>query len=113
MKTDFVIKFQPKSKTVSLSFINFYDEERKDVKNWQTFFLKEEFLDTVDWSKVANSMQLFQHTDVQRYLHNPNGYATLDHKSLKGNYFLDGQLYTSKEEFDKAVEATLNKELSK
>lgn len=99
MKTDFNIT--ENGDLAEIEFKNFYDKEQTKVKNHQTFIVKKEFMNTVNWDTVKNSMDLFKDTNIQNFLHNPNGYATIDHKNNRQNYFLNGKLILTKEEFDK------------
>ena len=87
--------------TIRIEFVNHYPDTEK-VKNHQIFVVKAEFAKQYpDYSKM-NSMDLFKNTDIQKFLHNPNGPAAQDVKYNKVNYFLDGQLLTPEmEEFKK------------
>jgi len=88
--------------TIRIEFTNYYDDTKAKVKNHQIFVVKAEFAKQYpDYAKM-NSMDLFKNTDIQKFLHNPNGPAAQDMKYNKINYFLDGQLLTEdSEEFKK------------
>lgn len=83
--------------TITIDFKNHYEGTDK-VKNHQIFVVKAEFAKQYPEYAKMNSMDLFKNTDIQKFLHNPNGPAALDMKYSKTNYFLDGQLLTDDSE---------------
>lgn len=87
---------------IKIHFVNHYDDAKTKVKNDHTFFVKAEYAKKYpDYSKY-NSIELFKNTNIQQFLHNPNGPALIDARKNIQNYFLDGQLIMENtEEFKK------------
>lgn len=87
---------------IQIHFINYYDDTHTKVKNDHVFFVKAEYAKQYpDYGKY-NSIELFKNTNIQQFLHNPNGPALIDNRKNIKNYFIDGQLIMEDtEEFKK------------
>ena len=56
--------------------------------------MKEEYLKEFPNYEELNSRELFKDTDIQKFLHNPNGPAIIDHsfKPKLETYFINGEI---------------------
>lgn len=87
---------------VTIEFKNFKDDAKTIIKNYHLFVVKSEYIKNHPDYPKYNSIELFKQTEIQKFLHNPNGPALIDQKNSIKNYFLDGQLITEdSEEFKK------------
>lgn len=87
---------------VKIQFTNYFDADKTKVKNDHVFYVKSDFVKQHPNYNTYNSIELFKNTDIQKYLHNPNGPALIDNRHNIKNYFLDGQLIVEDtEEFKK------------
>jgi hypothetical protein len=87
---------------IKIHFQNFYDDTKTKVKNDHVFFVKAEYAKQYPDYGQYNSIELFKNTNIQQFLHNPNGPALVDNRKNIKNYFLDGQLIMEDtEEFKK------------
>lgn len=77
---------------IKVEFKNFYDDTQTKPKNHQVVHFKSEFAKLNPNYETMNTIDLFKSTDIQKFLHNPNGPAIIDVLNNKQTYFLDGNL---------------------
>ena len=94
MKSDFEII--ENGNVTDITFKNF--KEDGSLKNHLTFTVKTEFINSVNWDEIPDPMHIFTHTNIQKYLHNENGPAVIDHKNGYKHRFLNGVLQIEEKE---------------
>lgn len=87
---------------LKIEFINYRDAKKTDVKNHQTVYVKAEYAKAHPNYTKMNTLEWFKETEIQKFMHNPNGPAVIDHKNNLNTYFLDGNvILPGTEEYNK------------